>query len=300
MTGAGPLCAAASLSFTWTASTNTTLGRSSALTLQRYGDRKLLGASSLWDTRDVLLENKVAVIYGGGPISGAVAGTFAREGARIFLAGRSAAKLEAIAHKILSRGGVVETAVVDALAQGAVDRFVDMVVERAGAVDISFNLISLGDVQRPLREISVEDFLQPILTAMRSHFVTTRAAARHMIPRGSGVILAFGGGGPQTLPGLGGFKIALDALEGLRRQWAIELGPHGIRVVTIKTGGIAETLPDEIQGRDEIIASLRQAALLPWTATLNDIGNVAAFVASDQARTITAADVNISSGAIVD
>src|SRR2546430_9132825 len=75
MTGAGPLCAQASLSFTWTASTNTTLGRTSALTLQRYGERKLLGASSLWETRDVLLENKVAVIYGGGAVCGACART---------------------------------------------------------------------------------------------------------------------------------------------------------------------------------------------------------------------------------
>lgn len=155
-------------------------------------------------------------------------------------------------------------------------------------------------MQRPLTEISVEDFLQPILTAMRSHFLTSRAAARHMIAQGSGVILAFGGGGPQTVPGLGGFKIALDALEGLRRQWAIELGPHGIRVVTLKTGGIAETLPDDTPGRDEIIAGLQRTALLPWTATLNDVGTVAAFVASEQARTITAADINISAGAIVD
>src|SRR2546423_9369985 len=88
--------------------------------------------------------------------------------------------------------------------------------------------------------------------------------------------------------------------RGLRRQWATELGPHGIRVVTIKTGGIPETLPKGIKGRDEIITSLQEAALLPWTATLNDVGTVAAFVASDQARTITSADVNISAGAIVD
>lgn len=248
----------------------------------------------------MLLENKVAAIYGGGPISAAVAKSFAGEGARVFLAGRSVAKLEAIAHEIRSHSGAVDTTVVDALDQTAVDQFVEAVVDRAGGIDISFNLISLGDVQRPLTEITVEDFLQPIMTAMRSHFLTTRAAARHMILRGSGVILAFGGGGPQTLAGLGGFKIALDALEGLRRQWAIELGPHGIRVVTIKTGGIAETLPGTIPGRDEIVAGLEQAALLPWTATLNDVGTVAAFVASDQARTITAADINISSGAIVD
>ena len=135
---------------------------------------------------------------------------------------------------------------------------------------------------------------------MRTQFLTTRAAARHMIRRGSGVILAFGGSGPHTLPGLGGFKVSLDAIEGLRRQWACELGPHGIRVVTLKTGGVPETLPDTFPGRDEIIAGIQQATLLNRTATLADVGNVAAFVASDRARTMTASTVNISCGAIMD
>ena len=114
------------------------------------------------------------------------------------------------------------------------------------------------------------------------------------------VILAFGGSGPHTLPGLGGFKVALDAIEGLRRQWACELGQYGIRVVTLKTGGVPESLPDSVTGRDEIIAGIEQAALLKRAATLSDVGNVAAFVASDQARTMTAATVNISCGAIMD
>jgi enoyl-[acyl-carrier-protein] reductase (NADH) len=148
--------------------------------------------------------------------------------------------------------------------------------------------------------ISVEDFLQPITNAMRTQFLTTRAAARHMVKRGTGVILHFGGGGPQTLPGLGGFKIALDAIEGLRRQWAVELGPHGIRVVTLKAGGIPESIPDTIPERDEIIADLLPPTLLKRTATLADVGNVAAFVASDHARTITGTAVNISCGAIMD
>lgn len=103
-----------------------------------------------------------------------------------------------------------------------------------------------------------------------------------------------------TLPGLGGLKIAFDALEGLRRQWACELGPHGIRIVTLKTGGVPETLPSDFPGRDGIIAGIQQSALLKRTATLADVGNVAAFVASDLARTMTAADVNISCGAIMD
>jgi len=249
----------------------------------------------------MLLENKVAVIYGaGGPIGGAVARAFAREGARVFLAGRTQAKLDKVADEIRSNGGVADTAVVNALDERAVDEYVDALVEQAGYLDISFNLISYGDVQKPLTDIAVEDFLQPITNAMRTQFLTTRAAARHMVRRGSGVILAFGGNGPQTLPGLGGFKVALDAIEGLRRQWACELGQHGIRVVTLKTGGITETLPDDVPGRDEIVASIQQAALLNYTATLADVGNVAAFVASDQARTITATEVNISSGALMD
>ncbi len=249
----------------------------------------------------MLLENKVGVIYGaGGPIGGAVARAFAREGARVFLAGRTRATLDTVTTDIRSNGGAADTAVVNALDERAVDEFVDGVAGRAGSLDISFNVISYGDVQQPLMEISADDFVQPITTAMRSHFLTTRAAARHMIKRGSGVILAFGGGGPQTLPGLGGFKVALDAIEGLRRQWACELGEHGIRVVTLKTGGIPESIPADVPGRDEIVNSLLPVTLLKRKATLADVGNVAAFVASDLARTITSTEVNISCGAIVD
>ncbi|MFF0730960.1 SDR family NAD(P)-dependent oxidoreductase [Streptomyces chartreusis] len=249
----------------------------------------------------MLLKDKVAVVYGaGGSIGGAAARAFAREGARVFLAGRTAAPLDKVAEEIRAAGGDAETAVVDAEDDAAVDAFVDGVAARAGRIDVSFNAIGYGDVQKPLMEISESDFLQPVVTAMRSQFLTTRAAARHMTARRAGVILAFGGGGTQTLPGLGGFKIALDALEGLRRQWAIELGPHGIRVVTLKSGGVPESLPTEFPGAGAIVDSLVDATQLGRTATLADVGDVAAFVASDRARTLTATDVNISCGAIVD
>lgn len=249
----------------------------------------------------MLLEHKVAVIYGGGgAIGGAVAHAFAREGARVFLAGRTQSKLDAVANDINDRYGVAHTAVVDALDEAAVNAYVDSIVAQVGQLDISFNVIGTGDVQKPLLDLSVADFLQPITTAMRSQFHTTKAAARHMIARRSGVILTFGGGGPQTLHGLGGFKVSLDAMEGLRRQWAIELGPHNIRVVTLKTGGIPESIPADLPIRDEITAALTKDTLLNRTATLTDVGNVAAFVASDRAQSITSTEINISCGAIVD
>lgn len=71
---------------------------------------------------DMLLENKNAVIYGGGgSIGGAVARSFAREGARVFLAARTEAKVNEVAQDIRAAGGQAETAVVDALDEGAVE-----------------------------------------------------------------------------------------------------------------------------------------------------------------------------------
>lgn len=242
----------------------------------------------------MLLSDKTAVIYGGGgAIGGAIARAFQREGAEAFLAGRTKATLDAVAEHD-------HTYEVDALDEDSVTDFVAKVVARTGRLDITCNVIGAGDVQKPLTDLSVDEFLQPISIAMRSHFITARAAVPHMIDQSSGVILAFGGNGPQTLPGLGGFKIALDAVEGLRRQWAVELGRHNIRVVTLRTGGIAESIPEDMPGRAEIEAGFLDAALVPHTATLADVGNVAAFVCSDLARTITDTEINISCGAIVD
>ena len=254
----------------------------------------------------MLLDNKSAVIYGGGgSIGGAVARAFAREGARVFLAGRTSTTLEQVAGAIRARGGVAETAVVDALDEQAVDRHADAVAAEAGGIDISFNLITHPHTHgTPLAEMAVDDFLAPLETAARTTFLTARAAARHMIPRRSGVILAFGGPGDRSGPMrdyyLGGTQVAFDAIETIRRQLAVELGPHGIRVVTLASGGVPESLPEGFDGREKIVEMIEGQTLLGRAATLEDIGNAAAFAASDWARTMTAAIVNVSCGALID
>src|SRR5260370_33020974 len=114
----------------------------------------------------MLLENKVPVIYGaGGPIGGAVARAFAREGARVFLAGRTLAKLDTVANEIRSTGGSASTIVVDATDEQAVDSCGDGVVEQGRPLGISFNLISYWDVQQPLTMLSAAEFLQPTRAA---------------------------------------------------------------------------------------------------------------------------------------
>ena len=187
----------------------------------------------------MLLENKVAIIYGaGGSIGGGVAKTFAREGAQVFLAGRSRDSLDKVAKEIAGAGGRAEIAVVDALDEQAVDEHARAVVERAGSIDVSFNLIARGDVQGiPLADMTTADFTRPIITGVTATFITARAAARQMIKQGSGVILALDSGSATMSPMMGGTGPADGATDSLIRNLAAEIGPHGVRVLGIWAAG---------------------------------------------------------------
>jgi NAD(P)-dependent dehydrogenase (short-subunit alcohol dehydrogenase family) len=252
----------------------------------------------------MLLENRNAVIYGGGgTIGSAVARAFAREGATVHLAGRTASTLDAVANEIRAAGGSAETAVVDALDEAAVDAHADAVSADAGSLDISFNLIAHGDVQgTPLAEMALADFEAPVHNAVRTMFLTARAAARHMTRQGSGVILVFGGyGDPLREHSLGGLQVAFQAQEALKRNLAAELGPHGIRVVTLQTGGIPESMtraPAEL--REQVRTATEARTLTGRAATLADVGNAAVFAASDWAAPFTGTKLNITAGAYVD
>jgi 3-oxoacyl-[acyl-carrier protein] reductase len=248
----------------------------------------------------MLLDGKVAVVYGAGSIGGAVARAFGAEGARVFVGDRTGAKAAALAAEIEAAGGAARGLEVDALDEGSVRGFVEKVVAEAGRVDVSFNLISVGDVQgTPLAEMAWDDFAAPIEAAVRSTFLTVNAAVPHMAD--GGAVLFFGGeGDPVPNYSIGGFQIALHAVESMRRQYSSELGSAGVRFVTLRTGGVPDTIPDVMDGGPELVKSLNEATMTGRAATLEDVGAVAAFVASDRARTMTAATVNVSAGALID
>jgi NAD(P)-dependent dehydrogenase (short-subunit alcohol dehydrogenase family) len=260
--------------------------------------------------KEMLLEDKNAVIYGsGGKVGGAVARAFAREGARVFLAGRTLESIEEVAEEIRSAGGVAETAQVDALDERAIEEHADEVVKKAGGINVSFNAISIRDVQLiPLVEISREDFMSPIVTGTSTHFLTARAAARHMVRQGSGVILTLSSSAVRAfVPGVhvGGFGIAGAAIEALTKLLAAELGPRGIRAVCLRLEGIPESW-EGISTEDwsappaEIETQMKARSLLGRVTTLADVGNAAAFLASDRAGATTGTVFNLTSGTVVD
>ena len=259
----------------------------------------------------MLLENNNAVIYGaGGAIGGAVARAFAREGAKVFLAGRTLGKLDSVAKEISAAGGTAETAQVDALDERSVEKHIVEVAKKARGIDVSFNAIGMEDVQgTPLIEMSLERFSHPITIATRTQFLTAKAVAPHMIKKGSGVIMMITATPARMgFPLVGGFSVACAAMEGFSRSLATELGPHGVRVICVRSAGSPESIADTLDvhaagnrvTREEFIASLKEMTLLKRLPSLADVGNVSVLMASDYAGSITGTVANMTCGQIVD
>jgi NAD(P)-dependent dehydrogenase (short-subunit alcohol dehydrogenase family) len=260
------------------------------------------------------LKDKVAVIYGaGGAVGGAVARAFAAEGAEVFLTGRGRAAVEAVAKDIAWARGSAETAEVDALDEQAMDEHLRSVVDRAGRVDISFNAIGIPDtdiVGTPLVELDTGKFALPITSYAMSYFLSARLAARRMLASGSGVIMTVSAVPSRTgTPFVGGYSPAMAAKEALTRNLSAELAPHGIRVVSLRPHAMPETA--SIQE----VFNLKAASVMSWEQwqeaqaarthtrrlmTLEELANVAVFMASDKASGMTGTTVNLTMGNLDD
>ena len=263
----------------------------------------------------MLLKDKIAVIYGaGGAIGGAVARAVAAEGARLFLTGRDLAPVEVVANEVVAAGGSAQAAEVDALDEQAVDEHLQSVVDAAGRVDVSFNAVGILDTTIlgvPLVDLDVEQFSLPIATYTRSYFLTARLAARRMVARRSGVIMRVTALHSRTgIPLVGGYGPAMAAMEALTRDLSAELAPQGIRVVGLRPQGMPETgtLKEAFEPRakasgmtwerfQESLAGRTHARRL---MTLEELANVAAFMASDRATGMTGTTVNLTMGSLDD
>jgi NAD(P)-dependent dehydrogenase (short-subunit alcohol dehydrogenase family) len=263
----------------------------------------------------MLLAGKNAVIYGAaGAIGATIARAFAAEGATVFLTGRDVAALGAVAKQITASGGTAYTAVVDATDEDAVESHANTVVAQSGSLDISFNAIAVpqeGIQGTPLAELTLERFILPVRTYLASHFLTTRAAARRMVPQRSGVILTLTAT-PARLaaPLTGGMAPAWAGIEALTRALSAELASLGIRALCLRPDALPETATiDMVFGQHaktaglsqeqftEIMAGLTHRKHLP---TLAEVASAAVFAASDHAAAITGTVLNLSGGTITD
>jgi NAD(P)-dependent dehydrogenase (short-subunit alcohol dehydrogenase family) len=194
-----------------------------------------------------------------------------------------------------------------------VDTHLQSVIDEAGRVDISFNAIGIPNpkIRVPLVELDVEQFSLPIATYTRSFFLTARLAARRMVANRSGVIMTVTALHSRTgIPLVGGYGPAQAAKEALTRDLSAELAPRGIRVVGLRPNGLPETrtIKDAFEPRakasgmtweqwQEMLASKTHPRRL---MTLEEVADVAVFVASDKASGMTGTTVNLTMGSLDD
>jgi 3-oxoacyl-[acyl-carrier protein] reductase len=258
----------------------------------------------------MLLQDKVAVIYGaGGAVGGAVARAFVAEGASVHLTGH---RPEPVWSAAAVLGERADAAVVDAFDDDAVEDDLRRVVDEHGRVDISVNLISVDHVQGiPLIDMSPNDFALGVDARVRTHFITARAAARHMVRRGSGVILMLTATPDRVaIPMAGSFGVQCAAVESFSRALSVELGPGGVRVACLRSAGSPDAAGvDEVfdmhasnagMTREAFDATRARGTLLGRLPRLAEVAQVAVFLASDRASAMTGAIANVTCGELLD
>jgi 3-oxoacyl-[acyl-carrier protein] reductase len=259
----------------------------------------------------MMLTDKTAVIYGGGgAIGGAVARAFAAAGARVHLAGRTRARLDAVATDIGDAAAVAE---VDALDERAVADHADALAADAGGIDIALNAVSFPFVHgTPLAALTVEDVMFPIDAFLRTNLITAKAVARHMTARRSGTILTLSSGAARAMPpGTLGYGTTGAAIEAMTSRLAVELGPSGVRAVCLRPHAIVDapakgSFAGELfepraaeagVGLEQWLGQWgRDATLLGRLPTLAQVADAAVFLSSDHAAAITGAVFDLTCG----
>jgi NAD(P)-dependent dehydrogenase (short-subunit alcohol dehydrogenase family) len=252
-----------------------------------------------------ILQGKNAVIYGGGGSLGStIAKAFAKEGAKVFLAGRHLSSVQQLADEIAGASGRAEAARIDATNESEVKAFVESITRSGATLDLSFCAINYQVVQNiPLVQLSVEDFVRPVSIAMRSQFITSTAAGKIMMKQRSGVILSL----TATPGGIGypftaGFAPACAAIETFSRNLASELGMYGVRVVNIRSGGspdsrvFKQAIEDHPKEMEVILRGMENDTMLKKLPLMDEIANTAVFLASDLANSITGVTVDVTGG----
>lgn len=248
------------------------------------------------------LAGRVALVSGGGgSIGAAIAEAFGGAGARVAVAGRTRATLDAAVERIAAAGAEGVAITGDATDDADGDRMVALTIERFGRIDIIVNAVGggAGQALHPAEQYPREAWDWIMDLNLRSTIVPTQAAVRSMIQLGGGgtvLNLSSVRANLGIRAGYSAYVAAKGAISSLTRQWATEWAKHGIRVNAIMptfvdTPQVASLLADPAfkQGLVDRIPMAR-------IGELRDLVGPAIFLCSDAASFVTGQILGIDGG----
>lgn len=239
----------------------------------------------------------VLVIGGGSGIGAAAARRFAEEGARVVIAGRTLAKLEAVAAEAeaLNGGGRIEPRVVDATDDARVANLVEDVAARYGRLDVLVN--SAGAALQGRAEDTDNQLWRRILDVdLDAVFYASRAAVKHLRQVGGSIVNV------ASVSGLGadwsavGYNAAKGAVVNLTRAMALDHGSEGIRVNAVAPSLTVTEMTEGFRSVPEIVAGFAERIPIGRPATAAEVGDVIVFLASRDARFVNGVSLPVDGG----
>ncbi len=243
------------------------------------------------------LKGKVAIITGAAQgIGYATARKFLDEGAKVVACDIDRGSIDSAVASLASHGEI-DAVVVDVTRRDQIDAMTAAAVQRCGRIDVLVNNAGIT-IDARLQKMTDDQFDRVIDVNLKGTFNCAKAVLETMLKQGSGVIL-----NASSVVGIYGnfgqtnYAASKFGVIGFVKTWARELGPKGIRCNAVAPGFIATHILDTIP--EKVLAQLTERVPLRRLGAPEDIANVYAFLASDEASYINGAVIEVSGGLTV-
>ncbi len=244
------------------------------------------------------LLDKVAIITGGGQGIGEATGKkFAREGAKVVIADINEESIKSTVDEILETGGEAIGVVADVTSQDSVNAMINTTIEKYGRLDIIVNNAGIT-MDSTLLKMKEDQWDAVIDVNLKGVYNCGQAAAKVMVEQGSGVIL-----NASSVVGIYGnfgqtnYAATKWGVIGMTKTWSKELGRKGVRVNAVAPGFISTPMVKKMP--EKVINMMEGKASLGSLGEPEDIANAYAFLASDEAKFITGAVLEVTGGVVI-
>lgn len=186
------------------------------------------------------LANKVAIVTGASSgIGRATAKLFAEEGAKIVIAARRSAELDALASEIEADGGEAMALAGDVNDEAYAKALVELALDRFGGLDVAFNNVGAVGAMGPVPDMARDSWQETLDTNLTSAFLSAKYQIPAMLARGGGSLIFTSSfvGVTAGMPGMAAYAAAKAGLVGLTQVLAAEYGAQGLRVNALLPGG---------------------------------------------------------------
>lgn len=238
------------------------------------------------------LDNRVALIYGGtSGLGEATAKLYAKEGAKVAIAGRSEKRGNEIVEAIKADGGEAVFVEVDLMDAEQIKRSVQDTVDAFGTIDILYNGAGILDEYVGIIETEVEEFDNIVALNIKAPFIATKEVMPIFVEKGKGVVINLGSQGSKNA-GVGGtsYVTSKHAMVGFNKQLAYDYGSKGVKALLLAPGFINTPMTEDVE--DERLNDIPDGR----AGEADEIASLALFLASDDSDYMNGTEVYMDGG----